>query len=108
MLPCIPVSKEMLERDRPVRIVVDSAADIPANLARELDITVVPQRLHMGGRTYLDGIDISGDVFTGNLLQVKPIMSVRPNGEAVVMERLRTRRKALERLVQLTSRSRTY
>ena len=48
---------------RPVRVVTDSAADIPPGLARELGITVVPLRVHMGGRTYLDGIDISGEVF---------------------------------------------
>ncbi|MEO5953874.1 MAG: DegV family protein [Chloroflexia bacterium] len=48
---------------RPVRVVTDSAADIPRDLARELGITVVPQRVHMGGNTYLDGIDISGEQF---------------------------------------------
>ncbi len=48
---------------RPVRVVTDSAADIPRELARELGITVVPLRVHMGGRTYLDGVDISGEAF---------------------------------------------
>lgn len=48
---------------RPVRVVTDSAADIPRDLAKELQITVVPQRVHMGGNTYLDGIDISGEAF---------------------------------------------
>ncbi len=48
---------------RPVRVVTDSAADIPSDLARELGITVVPLRVHMGGTTYLDGIDISGEAF---------------------------------------------
>lgn len=48
---------------RPVKVVTDSASDIPRELARELGITVVPQRVHMGGRTYLDGVDISGEAF---------------------------------------------
>ena len=48
---------------RPVKVVTDSAADIPRELARELGITVVPLRVHMGGKTYLDGIDISGEAF---------------------------------------------
>jgi DegV family protein with EDD domain len=48
---------------RPVRVVTDSASDIPPQLARELGITVVPLRVHMGGKTYLDGVDISGEAF---------------------------------------------
>ena len=53
----------MPARPRPVKIVVDSAADIPPELAQQLDITVIPLRVHMGNRTYLDGIDISGEAF---------------------------------------------
>ncbi len=52
-----------LNAHRPVKVVVDSAADIPDDLARQLDITVVPLRVHMGGKTYLDGVDISGEAF---------------------------------------------
>lgn len=48
---------------RPVKVVTDSAADIPGDLARELGITVVPLRVNMGGKTYLDGVDISGEAF---------------------------------------------
>ncbi len=48
---------------RPVRIVVDSAADIPHELAEQLDITVIPLRVHISGKTYLDGVDISGEAF---------------------------------------------
>ncbi len=44
---------------RPPRIVTDSTADIPGDVARRLDITVIPCQIHMQGRTYLDGIDIS-------------------------------------------------
>lgn len=48
---------------RPVKIVVDSAADIPPAIAEELDITVVPLLVHTGGKTYRDGVDISGEAF---------------------------------------------
>jgi DegV family protein with EDD domain len=48
---------------KPVRIVTDSAADIPADLASELGITVVPLLVHMGGRVWRDGVDISGEAF---------------------------------------------
>lgn len=53
----------MPENSRPVRIVTDSAADIPADLAQELGITVVPLRVHLGGRSFQDGVDLSGAEF---------------------------------------------
>src|SRR4051812_3007454 len=46
-----------------VKIVTDSAADIPDEIARELDITVVPLLVYLGGKSYRDGIDISGEDF---------------------------------------------
>lgn len=46
-----------------VKIITDSAADIPQHVADELDITVVPLLLHMGEHTYRDGVDISGEAF---------------------------------------------
>jgi DegV family protein with EDD domain len=39
----------------------------------------------------------------GTLLNVKPIITTRPSGEAVILERIRTRAKALERVVELTA-----
>jgi DegV family protein with EDD domain len=53
----------MSTEQRPVRIVVDSAADIPRDIADQLDITVIPLRVHIGNHTYLDGVDISGEAF---------------------------------------------
>src|SRR5919201_5101815 len=53
----------MPDKPRPVKIATDSAADIPADIARALGITVVPLLLHMGGRLYRDGVDISGEAF---------------------------------------------
>ncbi len=46
-----------------VRIVTDSTADIPADLVRELQITVVPMSLEIAGRTYRDKVDIDGAEF---------------------------------------------
>jgi DegV family protein with EDD domain len=46
-----------------VKIVTDSAADIPAEIAGELGITVVPLLVHMNDSTYRDGVDISGEEF---------------------------------------------
>jgi len=44
-----------------VKVVVDSTSDIPAQLAKEWDITVVPAYVVLGGKSYRDRLDISED-----------------------------------------------
>ncbi len=46
-----------------VRIVTDSTADIPAEEARALGITVVPLTVFFGDEAYLDGIDLDNATF---------------------------------------------
>jgi DegV family protein with EDD domain len=46
-----------------VRIVTDSTADLPKGLIDELDITVVPLRVHFGDEEYLDWIELDSDTF---------------------------------------------
>ncbi len=46
-----------------VRVVTDSTADLPAALAAELGITVVPLHIHFGEETYEDGVTITKDEF---------------------------------------------
>jgi DegV family protein with EDD domain len=58
-----------------IKIVTDSTADITGELARELDITIVPEYLRFGGEVYRDRIDISEDEFYRRLLHD----SVLPN-----------------------------
>ena len=41
-----------------VKIITDSCCDIPVELAKKLNITVVPVHIHFGTKDYLDGIDI--------------------------------------------------
>jgi DegV family protein with EDD domain len=48
---------------RPIRILVDSTADIPPDLSAELDITVVPGLVHFGQETFRDGVDLSSEEF---------------------------------------------
>jgi DegV family protein with EDD domain len=43
----------------PVRIVVDSTADLPPEITAELGISVVPCLIHFGEETFREGIDIS-------------------------------------------------
>jgi len=44
-----------------VKVVVDSTSDIPAQLAKEWDITIVPTYVVFGGKSYRDRLDISDD-----------------------------------------------
>lgn len=44
-----------------VRIVTDSAADLPSAIVKELGITIVPAYVHIGNQSYRDGVDISCD-----------------------------------------------
>jgi DegV family protein with EDD domain len=47
----------------PVKIVTDSTADLPSQLAKEMGITVVPVYVRFGEEVYLDGVDMSEDEF---------------------------------------------
>jgi DegV family protein with EDD domain len=46
-----------------VKVVTDSTADLPPQLAKELGITVVPVYLRFGDEVYRDRVDISEDEF---------------------------------------------
>ena len=51
-----------------VKIVTDSTADLPPQLAKELDIPVVPVYVRFGEEVYRDRVDISEDEFYQRLL----------------------------------------
>ena len=51
-----------------VRIVTDSTSDLPPEICRELDITVVPLTVNFGDTGYKDGIDLSADEFYKKLI----------------------------------------
>lgn len=63
-----------------VAIVTDSVADIPPEVAKELEITVVPLVVRFGTDIYRDGIDLGPDQFyerlkTSNVLPVTSVSS---------------------------------
>lgn len=51
-----------------IKIVTDSTADLPPQLADELGITVVPAYVYFGGNAYRDRVDISESEFYRRLL----------------------------------------
>ncbi len=63
-----------------VRIVTDSSADLPAALAQEMGITVVPLYVRFGEEVYRERVDISDDEFYQKLLygSVHPV-TIQPN-----------------------------
>jgi DegV family protein with EDD domain len=50
-----------------VKIITDSVADLPPQLAQELGITVIPLVLRFGAETYLDGVDLTPEQFYARL-----------------------------------------
>jgi DegV family protein with EDD domain len=56
-----------------VIVVTDSCATVPEHLVQELDIRVVPILLHVDGRTYRDGMDLSPAEFYDMLRSSKHI-----------------------------------
>jgi DegV family protein with EDD domain len=60
------------------RIVTDSTSDLPAEVVRELGITVVPALVQFGDRVYRDGVDLSTEEFYRKL----QINSVLPRTSA--------------------------
>jgi len=61
-----------------VKIVTDSVADLPPQVAKELGITVIPLNVRFGEEVYRDGIDLSAEQFYEKLRHSKilPVTSV--------------------------------
>jgi DegV family protein with EDD domain len=60
-----------------VKIITDSTADLPPQVAQELGITVVPVYLRFGEKVYRDGVDMGHDEFYRRLAEgsVQPATS---------------------------------
>jgi DegV family protein with EDD domain len=74
-----------------VKIVTDSASDIPSQVAHALGITIVPVYVHFGDKTYRDRVDISEDELYRKLVEgaVHPTTSAPSPGDfAEVYRRL--------------------
>ncbi len=75
----------------PVKIVTDSVADLPSEVAQELGITVIPLTVRFGTEVYRDGIDLTTEQFYDRLVQSKilPVTSVpSPRAFADAYDRL--------------------
>jgi DegV family protein with EDD domain len=55
----------------PVRIITDSTADLPPQVAAEFSIRVMPLYVHFGNQVYRDGIDLTAEDFYPKLVANK-------------------------------------
>jgi DegV family protein with EDD domain len=53
----------MAEDNPMLRIVMDSAGDLPAEWAAQYDIQTIPINIHFGERTFYQGVDLSNEEF---------------------------------------------
>lgn len=69
-----------------VKIVTDSPSDIPADVARELGITMVPINLIFGSETFRDRVDLTTDEFYRKLALAKNLPTTAvPSPQAFVI-----------------------
>ena len=76
-----------------IKIVVDSACDLPDDLVKENDITIIPLYINAGEKTYRDGIDLSRQAFYEHLPEFHPAPTTAAPGPEVF-------RQAYERLAR--------
>ena len=94
-----------------VKIVTDSTADIPPQVAKELGIWVVPLYVHFGSEVYRDGVDLSAVEFYQKLKASKSLpttASVSPNEFAQVCDRLAEQTDEILAIVISSKMSSTY
>ena len=89
-----------------VAIVVDSAASLPADMRRQSQLHVVPMRLTFGGRTYLDGVDLSPSDFYRMLRESREIPTTSAPSPSSFLEAFRQASEEAEAALCLTVASR--
>ncbi|MFQ6015545.1 MAG: DegV family protein [Anaerolineae bacterium] len=68
---------------RKVKVVTDSTADLPPEIASQLDISVVPQRVKLGNRSLRDGLDLTaGEFFRRQQKKPTPFSTLPPSPRA--------------------------
>lgn len=56
-----------------IRIITDSASDIPQDVAKEWGVTVLPINVRFGDEEYLDGVTLSADDFYHKLIETDEV-----------------------------------
>ncbi|HUS69355.1 MAG TPA: DegV family protein [Anaerolineae bacterium] len=58
-----------------VRVVTDSTAELPASVAKELDIAVIPLHIHIGRETFRDGLEMDSEMLARKLQKTDTLPS---------------------------------
>jgi DegV family protein with EDD domain len=83
-LPPVEISFGVLkDKLMNLRIVTDSTCDLPEEIIRELKIAVLPLNIHLGEKTYEDGVELSREEFYRQLPDCEPFpKTAAPSPEA--------------------------
>lgn len=89
-----------------IALIIDTVADLNKDFIEKNDIKVLPFRIIYKGREYKDRVDITPDevyerMKIGELLNLKPIISIDKDGKYFSFEMGMGRKKSLERLVSI-------
>jgi DegV family protein with EDD domain len=85
-----------------VKIITDSMADLPAELMKSLDITVIPINVLFGTASYRDGVDLTSDQFYSKLVASKINPTTAVPGLGVFMEIYEEVAKSASEILVLT------
>jgi DegV family protein with EDD domain len=69
-----------------VKIVTDSMSDLPADMVKKLDITVIPVNVLFGTESYRDGVDLTTEQFYAKLVASKVNPTTAVPGLGTFME----------------------
>ena len=84
-----------------IKIVTDSTADLPPEVAEQLGITVVPLNVHFGEETFLDGVDILHDEFFQRLRDARQLPTTSQPSPGKFLETYRPLAEAGDRIVSI-------
>lgn len=94
-----------------VKVVTDSVADLPVEVAQELGIKVVPLNVHFGNETYKDRVELTGDDFYRRLessLILPTTSASSPSAFAKVFDELATKHAEIMGIFLARKLSATY
>jgi DegV family protein with EDD domain len=89
-----------------VKVITDSTADLPADLARSLGITIVPVYVNLCGRSYRDGVDITLDEIYRKMVENDTPMTTSQPSPAEFAEAFRRVLKETDEVISINLTSR--
>jgi len=69
-----------------IRIVTDSTCDLPEEIVRQQEITVIPLHINVGEKSYLDGVDLTREEFYAQLPNFSPYPKTAAPGTEVFLQ----------------------